>query len=627
MPNSYEQTAAAVPMPMAEKAWLTYQALNLSDDVILLLEVPAGKASAEPVIVGANGAFRRASGFSNDQLLGRQATELFPVEDHAEALRQAVRDGTALRTELNCKRASGGTFILGLHLMPAPARSAGGNCFVALGRDITAAVEARQTQASVQRLLAKVFTSVDEAVSIVNAAGQIVMTNPGYDRLLGYKPNEMVGRKALDVVAPDAHASFVAAIEEQFKHGRDVSFTTAYLRADGSKMVLRITSVIVTTDMKQFRISTLRPDTGGKAGSRILSAGRITLVGLDDVRLALGDRWKAVADRVLGTAEAVLKRRCGAQDSYSRAGETSFLVCFGALSEKEAAFRAAMISREIRTRLIGQGEEPDTAYVRSLAAAIRVPDEGDGAPAAHDLLLDGLNQHMERVEAEARQTLAGSWASATCVLDPVLGLSVKQTVSNRIGLAGKVRRTLMSALSVLPRTEAEAFDLDALLLGLAAKQAIADMGRGVSTPLLADIRFDVFLTRAATQRYFAACQRIDPRVSSRLVLMMSALPEGLPKTRLLDCVTRLRPFCAGVGYYVDDLTAAAQIDLSNSFNPIMAVPFKAMCGVPADKVRMTIDALHARRAALLVFRVPADKDIGHLRQAGVDMISFERSAS
>jgi hypothetical protein len=49
------------------------------------------------------------------------------------------------------------------------------------------------------------------------------------------------------------------------------------------------------------------------------------------------------------SAEVVLKRRCGPQDSYSRAGDTSFVVCFGGVSEQEASFRAERNAAALRS--------------------------------------------------------------------------------------------------------------------------------------------------------------------------------------------------------------------------------------------------------------------------------------
>ena len=230
-------------------------------------------SAADAVIIAINGAFRRASGYTDAEMIGRRVADLFP-SGQAETVMRAVRDGSSLRTELACGRARGGSFMFGFHLMPAPERSPGRVCFTILGRDITAQFEARRLQDSIQRLLAKVFASVDEAVAIVNVGGRIVMTNPRTDRLLGYKPNELVGRPTLDVVANTSRAAVAEAVGRQLRTGQDQSYIATLLKADGSQVAVNITSVLVVTDdAKKFRIITMRAITSGtRAACCVLKA-------------------------------------------------------------------------------------------------------------------------------------------------------------------------------------------------------------------------------------------------------------------------------------------------------------------------------------------------------------------
>lgn len=105
MQPSSPRLTTAVLMPPAEKALLTYQAINQSDDVVLLLESADNTPTAEALIVGANDAFRHASRYSNDQLLGRKATDLFLSANEVNGLRDAIRNVRSFRTELACSRA------------------------------------------------------------------------------------------------------------------------------------------------------------------------------------------------------------------------------------------------------------------------------------------------------------------------------------------------------------------------------------------------------------------------------------------------------------------------------------------------------------------------------------------
>jgi PAS domain S-box-containing protein len=612
------------PDLLQAQAVLVYQALDGSDDIVLLIESSDG---SDPVIVGANGAFSRATGYVESQLVGRKVAELLPVGNAAEKLTGAVRNGKALREEFVCARADGGTFMLGLHLLPAPSPTSGRTCMVILGRDITEALEARRTHNSIQGLLTQVFISIDEGVAIVDAQGRILLTNPHISRLLGYAQNELVGRSSLSVVVPRAREQMEQLRQQQAEHGGRMTYDAPLLKADGSEFLSRITSAPVEReDLKRFRILTIRPAADAAQAMRSETAGRIKLVGLDEVRAALGERWEALAERAMATAEAVIKRRCGPHDTHSRIDGTSFLICFGDITEQEASFRAAVIGREIRERLIGLGHDPAAAQVRAIAATLSVPHRPGDTPASlRGALLDGLNGQLARLEQEARHTLRAAITSPTSHTERISGRNPEETVATLVRLPDALERKIVCALSVLPENETDLFDLDGLLLGMAAQQVIAAMNHGdTNTPVLVNVRFDVFGARATTERYTALCGSLDARVCSRLILLLSGLPEGLPATRLLEWVNRLRPFCRSVGFQVEGMRSLMALDLTHFPNPIVALPPFPLAANATNRLRDQIRSLHARRAKVLVRRVLSEDDAGAYLALGADMISMER---
>ncbi len=283
-----------------------------------------------------------------------------------------------------------------------------------------------------------------------------------------------------------------------------------------------------------------------------------------------------------------------------------------------------MIGREIRNRLIGQGEDPDNAYVRSVAAVVRFPDQRELNATFQATLLNGLDEQFERLERQARQTLTDVLASAACDLEPVFGHDASQVVARQVLIPSKVQRQVVSALAILPKKESQAFDLDGLLIGLAAHHAVSGLALGKAMPLLVEISFDIFATRAATERFFAMCTKIDARVSSRLIVLLSSLPEGLPRSRLQDCINRLRPFCRGVGYLIEDVADLSRFDLSNSFNPIVALPDPACIPHEAGNLKGLFTSLQSRRAKILVYGVATDEHAAVLRSLGADMITMKR---
>ncbi|MDR3536101.1 MAG: PAS domain S-box protein [Acetobacteraceae bacterium] len=618
-------SAGTAGIDTQELSWLVYHAMDQSDDIVLLLEAVEGAADGEAVLIGMNGAFRRASGFADAQAIGQPVSRLLPLAKDAATLRDAIAHQTNIRTEMACTRADGGQFVLGLHMMPVP--SPGHRRFAILARDITAVREARQMQASVQRLLAKVFLCIDEAVVIVDSGGQVVMTNPHADHLLGHLPNGMIGKNLLTLVSASMRDIVAARRERQLAEGTDITHDTVLLRADGSEMPARLTSsVIEREDRKRVCVITIRPQAEA-AEDRVESAGRIKLVGLEEVRTLLGDRWPAAAARAMATAETVIRRRCGPRDSFSRIDDTSFLMCFADLDEKEASLRAALIAREVRARLIGQGGDSGAAEVRSVAAAVRYPYRKDQPLATlHVALLGELSAQLDRIETEARRVLRTAVAHAECDREAIYGRNPEVRIGTLVRLPDALEHSLTCALSALSPAETNSFDLNGLLLGLAAREAIAALSQGDSAPVLVGVDFDIFTSRAFTERFIALCHQLDQRLRGRLVLLLSHLPEGLPKTRLFECVNRLRPFCHSVGFQVDAVSALEPIDFSISGTPIVALPATALAGFSDDKLKRLISTLHARRARLLVQRIASDSAAALLLSYGVDMISLERSA-
>ena len=86
-------------IPQREMAWLAYQALDQSDDIILVLEAGTAESGDDTIVIAINGAFRRASGYSDDQIVGNPVVNLFPSGKQSEILINAIRVNTSLRTE------------------------------------------------------------------------------------------------------------------------------------------------------------------------------------------------------------------------------------------------------------------------------------------------------------------------------------------------------------------------------------------------------------------------------------------------------------------------------------------------------------------------------------------------
>jgi PAS domain S-box-containing protein len=605
---------------------MLYDTLERSDDIVLILE-QRGDAAEDIVIASANGAFCRTSGHQQPDLIGRSLPSLAASDADpsrcAEIVR-AVHECRSFRSEMLCRRVNGASFWLGLHLMPV--HDAMPPCFVILGRDITESLQARQQQAAIQGLLAKVFLCVQAPVAIVSDAGMIQMTNPALDQLLGYPPGGLIGKNAIDCNAPTTRPSVVAARDRQIANGQDYTVATRLLRADGSEVAVEITSITVQRDdLRRFRIITVLKQADGAPPVTVQVAGKIKLIGLDEVKEALGARWAEVAARAMASAEHVVRKGCGPRDTWSSTTDGGFLICFADTTEDEASFRAAALAREIRTRLIGEGETGATASVSAIAAAVDVPNvPGQSADTLASIIGERLNGRMAQIETGARETLRNAVYTTTCRVEAVRNRRTKEIVAQFAKLPVQLEQRILAAYSALPIKERQAFDFDRIVLGIAAEQAVTAIAAGGSLLTLVNVDFEIFLDRRRTERYVAACQALDNRLRERLVLVLSGMPKGFPKSRVLECVMRLRPFCHGVAFQSDGMEAPT-VDFSLLGASIVVLRRDRRVTLSAkdlEKLGKLIASLHAYQARVLVRQMASWEEVNQLNRLGVDLISM-----
>ena len=611
---------------------LLYEALDGSDNIVIVLEQSGNGASAGLSVVAANDAFCRTSGFTQADLVGQPfLTLLAPDANPATwaAMVRSAREHRSYRSELLCTRRDGASFWLGLHLMPARERSP---WCVLLGRDITVSLRDRQQHAAIQGLLAKVFLCVQAAVAIIDENGLIQMTNPALDRLMGYPSGSLPGKSSIDFVAPDDRPIAAAARQRQLESGHDYTIETTAQRGDGSTLPVELTSTMMAHEnLKRVRIVTLTPR--GPATMpppvKVHVAGKFRLIGLEEVMEALGPRWAEVSSRVMASAELVLLEHCRPSDSWSRTTDCGFLVCFGGATEEDAQVRAAAIARDIRIRLIGEGETESNAYVTAITGSVEVPNRPPPAP---DMLAavigERLNARLAEIEARARETLRQAIQTATSALSPVYNRHMREMVGLFATLPRALEHAVNCALAALPMRESQAFEFDRLVLGVAAAQVIDRLATGDSQPIMVPVNFELFLDQTRADRYIEAWQQLDRRLRQRMMLVLAHLPRGVPRSKILECVTRLRRFSHAVGFQAEavELPPIEFSALGASIVVVQEEDLKAWEFEDLTKLEKLVGVVHAHHARVLMREVGSRESAAKLLRLGADLIALAENA-
>ena len=81
-----------------------------------------------------------------------------------------------------------------------------------------------------------------DAVCLVNVDSTIVFVSPAFERIFGYQPEEVVGKRMLDMVHPDDLAITQRQAKSVTEGNLQLQFENRYLRKDGTIAHIRWTA-------------------------------------------------------------------------------------------------------------------------------------------------------------------------------------------------------------------------------------------------------------------------------------------------------------------------------------------------------------------------------------------------
>ncbi|MDX2102671.1 MAG: EAL domain-containing protein [Alphaproteobacteria bacterium] len=285
---------------------------------------------------------------------------------------------------------------------------------------------------------------------------------------------------------------------------------------------------------------------------RPVVAGRLHTIDLDDIRQQFGPRWQQVAHRAMEIAAGVIEHRLAAADVMAPVDDVAFVVLFAELAEPEAQFKAAVLAREIREKLLG---ELGAGCVRAVSAQVRVvepPVAGAPVPdfAALASSFRAVAKPVPRLEPIPDLIAAGE-APPQVAVDfrpmwfPAKGVVPAFTVRLRVrDPDGSVREGWAAYRQGIGRPSLAELDRQVLALAvLDHRRLFAQHGRCVlHVPLhtatlldhLGGKLLDLIRLQSEAQRRFLLVELHDPR-------------GLLTSDQIGRVVDRLRPLVRGVG--------------------------------------------------------------------------------
>lgn len=183
----------------AAREQLFSAAVESSDDAIVM-------QTLEAIITGWNPAAERLYDYSADEAIGQPTSIIVPPDrrEHGkDYLRRIARGEPIERFETIRLRKDGTPVEISLSLSPIRGRA--GEVIGASGtaRSLT---EARRAERAVQQQLEErrqIFDTSQDLIIIMDARGHIAQISPSSEAILGFRPDEMIGRSGADFIHPD----------------------------------------------------------------------------------------------------------------------------------------------------------------------------------------------------------------------------------------------------------------------------------------------------------------------------------------------------------------------------------------------------------------------------------------
>jgi PAS domain S-box-containing protein len=188
-----------------------------------------------------NNAAERLFGFTAAEAVGKSIDIIVPPERRAEVrdILARIGRGEAIKQHETARiRKDGGPLEVSLSV--SPIRTATGEIIGAskIARDIT---ESKRTQAALNQQIEerrRIFETSQDLILVTDPAGNFVQVSPSAMPILGYRPEDMVGRSAIEFIYPDDLENTRNEMRSA-RRGRQMrNFETRYVHKDGHPVTL-----------------------------------------------------------------------------------------------------------------------------------------------------------------------------------------------------------------------------------------------------------------------------------------------------------------------------------------------------------------------------------------------------
>lgn len=271
--------------------------------------------------------------------------------------------------------------------------------------------------------------------------------------------------------------------------------------------------------------------------------GSLELVGLSQIRPALGVTWDMVRDRLRQITEAELQRHLGPPDLYRVYNASTYLICLFELSEADARNRVTLISQGIRDAIakefpfIRNRVRPECFVGTLNGGALH---KGDGK------VVDRLFKYTRAIKTEAHRKSTGSTRSlverSRVLFSPCWKRSRNVVALNRCFLDAKGRGSISSQIRLRYGSYGEAAaELDFLVLSRVAKTLCELKHLGRAAPVLVPVQYETLSHPQRFAAYVRLIEAVRAQYRPLIALQIMDIDSSHTSQAILEVVQKLSP--------------------------------------------------------------------------------------
>ncbi|SFM60258.1 PAS domain S-box protein [Methanolobus profundi] len=249
------------------------------------------------VILDANEAVTRATGYTKEEILGKNILKMVIHPDDQKIVLRQMQNERAKPYEVRCIRKDGSVFPIEIESYNITYR--GRKIRVAAIRDITERKEAeKELKESEERF--KVLHNASFGGILIHDNTQIIDCNYGLSEITGYSYEEIIGMEGSSLIA-EAYRDIVT---ENIQNGYEEPYEVMGLRKDGSEYYLQLHAKSIPYKGKKVRVAEFRDITEQKRSEEKLfeneeklrlfiehAPAALTMLDHDMRHIAVSQRW------------------------------------------------------------------------------------------------------------------------------------------------------------------------------------------------------------------------------------------------------------------------------------------------------------------------------------------------